>query len=80
MKPNLLTNHSWWQPALWKSGDALYNEVAFGASGKELYLGVRIGSFVSQTGRQSISALTKFGQQPEFEHVAHIANIKVGVF
>jgi hypothetical protein len=31
-------NTSWWNPTLWKT-DPLYNEIAFGASGKEFFLG-----------------------------------------
>ena len=39
---NLMTVNpdvSWWKPATWKSADPLYNEVAFGASGQQFYLG-----------------------------------------
>lgn len=42
MKAKLLTNNTWWRPSLWRQGDKLYEEVAFGQYGKEIYLGVSL--------------------------------------
>lgn len=42
MKAQLLINNTWWRPDLWRQGDKLYEEVAFGEYGKEIYLGVHL--------------------------------------